>query len=230
MDVPLLLLPKGIRLDDGKSEEQLAVEIGRCKVGLVIIDPLVMTHSLDENSSTEMAKVFQALKRISERTECTFLLVHHARKQSMASNHSAQRLRGSTAILGFLDSYFFLRQVRTGRISVEHAKSRHAEPVDDFTIDMTDPDDSTTILSYAGESTNSPDKTQAALDFILHTLADNGGSLTRKELLTVAKMDGISATTVDRAVREAAGSTQVTKGRSGKEVIYSLVDMEWGEV
>jgi len=225
-DLGISVLAEPTRIDNMKAEKALIAEIQRLSAGLVILDPLVMAHEMDENSSSEMGKVFSGLRRIQAETGCTFFVVHHARKQSMVSNRASQRLRGSTAILGFLDSYLFMRQVTPGRMVLEHAKSRHAEPVEDFAVELKDVSEDATTLTYVGESKDSPDKTQAALDFLLRTLAENGGEMGRKELVERGKAEGISKSAVERAIRSGMDSSQLARGEDGRRAIYRLPSLQ----
>ncbi len=49
-------------------------------IGLIVVDPFVKSHRLDENSNAHMDAAATAWAEVAERTGCAVLLVHHVRK------------------------------------------------------------------------------------------------------------------------------------------------------
>ena len=72
------------------------------------------------------------------------------------------------------------------------------------------------------------DRTQAALDFVLRALADARGRLPRKDLIELAKVEGIPQRAVDRALLGAAESGELCKMRTGLSVSYRLPEPSLG--
>ncbi|MBP6965280.1 MAG: hypothetical protein KBC96_12845 [Armatimonadetes bacterium] len=68
------------------------------------------------------------------------------------------------------------------------------------------------------------DRTQAALDFVLRALADAGGSLPRKDLIELAKVEGIAKRTLEIALRDAVCAGELSKAKNGRDVIYSQAE------
>ena len=60
-----------------------------------------------------------------------------------------------------------------------------------------------------------------ALDFVLRTLAENGGEMGRKEIIERGKVEKISERSTCRALKEGLESGQLSKGRIGKQIVYS---------
>jgi hypothetical protein len=71
----------GFHLDDPKDEAILTAEILAQAAGLVILDALADLMVGDENSKQETQPVFNALRRITEKTGAAILVIHHANKQ-----------------------------------------------------------------------------------------------------------------------------------------------------
>ena len=67
--------------------------IGPC---LVVLDPLVRLHGIDENAVAEVAPILGFLRDIQRRFETAVVLVHHARKS--AATRPGQALRGSSEL------------------------------------------------------------------------------------------------------------------------------------
>jgi hypothetical protein len=68
-------------LDDPKDEAILTAEILAQGAGLVILDALADLMLGDENSKQDTQPVFNALRRISEKTGAAILVIHHSNKQ-----------------------------------------------------------------------------------------------------------------------------------------------------
>jgi hypothetical protein len=90
-----ILSPPTVNLETSGIEEGLTV---MCQgYDLVVIDSLrASVPAIDENSS-EMRKPLDMLFRVSERTGCVFIVIHHARKADKESKGN-QEMRGSSAI------------------------------------------------------------------------------------------------------------------------------------
>ena len=64
-------------------------------VGLIVVDPFVKSHRLDENSNVEMDAAATAWAEVAERVGCAVLLVHHVRKGSV---EGVDATRGAKAL------------------------------------------------------------------------------------------------------------------------------------
>jgi len=85
------------------DKEEMIEEIDRHSIDLVVLDPLIELHRVNENSNDAMAQVAGAFRSIAQRTNCAIHIVHHTRKppsgdsQSMAGN--ADTARGAGAVV-----------------------------------------------------------------------------------------------------------------------------------
>ena len=87
---------------------------------LLILDPFVRLHRIDENASGEVAPLLAYLRELQRRHAVAVLVVHHARKGA-ANLRAGQALRGSSEFHAWGDSNLYLR--RDGRplsLTVEH--------------------------------------------------------------------------------------------------------------
>lgn len=78
--------------------DELVAELLLREIGLLVVDPMVHSHDLDENSNPEMAAAMKAWNLVAERARCAVLLVHHFRKGGEAGSMDA--FRGGSAIGG----------------------------------------------------------------------------------------------------------------------------------
>ena len=112
--------PRGDRIDITRDDDcariiasARLIERDHGKLVLLSIDPLRNIHNADEDKSGDMMTVFERLKMIEKLLDCTALLVHHAKKATTGgSKRGGQKMRGSSAMHGFLDSGIFLDDVR----------------------------------------------------------------------------------------------------------------------
>jgi hypothetical protein len=71
---------------------------------VVILDPLLHFHGLDENSNTEMRIVAGRLLELKAATGCAIIVVHHTRKATITSRKgSALEGRGASSLWGAAD-------------------------------------------------------------------------------------------------------------------------------
>ncbi len=67
------------------DQEAVIAQARRHGIGLIVVDPFVKSHGLDENSNAHMDAAATAWAEIAEATGAAILLVHHVRKSSAAS-------------------------------------------------------------------------------------------------------------------------------------------------
>jgi len=87
-----------VKIEDDENFDQLVEKIIEIEPEVVIIDPFVKFHHLDENSATDMGRILERLRCLIEDYNLAIILVHHLGKD--ISNGA----RGSSAILGEYDA------------------------------------------------------------------------------------------------------------------------------
>jgi hypothetical protein len=78
------------------DEEALTREARARDVRLLVIDPFVHSHSLNENDNAAMAAAMAAWGRVAQEAQCAVILVHHTRKGALGGN--IEDGRGASAI------------------------------------------------------------------------------------------------------------------------------------
>jgi hypothetical protein len=66
-------------------------------IDVLIIDPFVSSHALDENNNSKIDAVVKAWVRVAIRANCVIILVHHTRKPS-GQKVTAELSRGAVAL------------------------------------------------------------------------------------------------------------------------------------
>jgi len=119
LDIHVITAPT-VRLDVERDRDALADTIVALKPKLLVLDPFVRLHRIDENLSGEVAPLLAYLRELQRRHHLAVVLVHHARKGG-AKMRAGQALRGSSEFHAWGDSNLYLR--RHGdqlTLSVEH--------------------------------------------------------------------------------------------------------------
>jgi hypothetical protein len=69
------------------------------KIKALILDPLIKTHSVSENSNSDMDLLMRALTRIAEEADCAVMVIHHSRKAGTSEKRmSMDDGRGASAV------------------------------------------------------------------------------------------------------------------------------------
>jgi hypothetical protein len=95
---------------------------------ILLLDPLVRLHRLDENSAAEISQLLGFLRELQRAHNTAIVLVHHASKKHRAQ--PGQALRGSSDLHAFGDSNAYLaRQQERLILTCEHRAARAPEPI-----------------------------------------------------------------------------------------------------
>lgn len=125
-------------LDGTAAEEVLCKELDGCT--LAIFDSLkAAAPSLEENNS-DVRKTLDMLGRVSEKTGCASIVIHHARKPKQdAVGGAKMAIRGSGAIFDACSSVLVFEATKGNPTIVSHEKARTSGRLaDDFRLTVTD--------------------------------------------------------------------------------------------
>ena len=145
-----------LRLDTPADRLRLSDTVQQLRPLLLILDPLIRLHRVDENDATQIAALLSYLRELQRQFQLAVMLVHHARKDSHASR-PGQALRGSSELHGWGDSNLYMR--RKGAqltLSTEHraAPGRDHIPLQ---LTQTGPALALTVLGAESPSGQPPD-------------------------------------------------------------------------
>lgn len=131
LDIHVITAPT-LRLDLDDDQRQLHNTLEALQPKLLVLDPLVRMHRLDENSASDISKLLGFIRELQRSFDVAIVLVHHASKKHHAQ--PGQTLRGSSDLHAFGDSNAYLAR-RSGKLTLtlEH---RSAKAPDPFEIDL----------------------------------------------------------------------------------------------
>lgn len=116
--------------------EAVVAQIKQHKIDVMIVDPFVSTHSVNENDNGAIDKVAKLWAQIADQTNCSIDIVHHLRKLA-DREATVEDARGAVALIGAARSVRILNRMsdkqakdaavseqdRFGYFSINHGKS-----------------------------------------------------------------------------------------------------------
>lgn len=119
-----------LRLDQSEHQDRLESTLYACKPVLLLLDPLVRIHAIDENVAGQVAILLGYLRSLQRKTGAAIALVHHVRKNASPNGTAGYCLRGSGDLYAWLDSFLYLRVHQGQRtLSAEHRSAPAFGPV-----------------------------------------------------------------------------------------------------
>jgi len=130
LDVQVITAPT-VRLDLEADRASLDETVAKLGPRLLVLDPFVRLHRIDENASGEVAPLLAYLRVLQRRHGVAVALVHHAKKGG-GRDRAGQALRGSSEFHAWGDSNLYLRRAGEAlTLSIEQraAPSRNGIPL-----------------------------------------------------------------------------------------------------
>lgn len=126
-----------LRLDRAQDQERLEATVLVHHPVLLVLDPLVRIHAIDENVAGQVAALLGYLRSLQRKTGVAIALVHHVRKNVSPSGGAGYSLRGSSDLYAWLDSFLYLRKHHDQlTLSAEHRSASGAGP---FVLELAQP-------------------------------------------------------------------------------------------
>jgi RecA-family ATPase len=172
LDVQVITAPS-LRLDLEADRARLEQTVATLRPRLLILDPFVRLHRIDENVSGDVAPLLAFLRELQRRHAVAIAVVHHARKGAGAVR-AGQALRGSSEFHAWGDSNLYLRRDTDDRIAltVEH---RAAAAIAAITLELTQRDDALALRPVQVDHQSQPRGEATSIDQrIAAALAETG--------------------------------------------------------
>jgi hypothetical protein len=129
-----------LRLDRDPDRMRLLETTRRLGPRLLLLDPLVRLHGIDENNAGEVAALLAYFRSLQRLLDVSVILVHHTRKNATGGIAAGQGLRGSSDIHAFGDSNLYLRRGKDHLVlSTEHRAAPASAPIP-LALIATDPE------------------------------------------------------------------------------------------
>jgi AAA domain len=117
-----------VRIDRRADQDRLARTVSRAAPRLLVLDPFVRLHRVDENDAGQVSAILGYLRALQRDLDVAVLVVHHARKNGGAQ--AGQSLRGSGDLHAWGDSNLYLRRTQGSlALTIEHRAAQAPDPL-----------------------------------------------------------------------------------------------------
>jgi len=206
LDIHVIIAPV-VRLDVEADQKRLEDTVRALRPVLLVLDPFVRLHRVDENVSAEVAPLLDYLRGLQRRHQLAVVLVHHARKGA-AHMRAGQALRGSSELHAWGDSNLYLRRGPEDglELTVEH---RAAASTSGLRLELSAEGDALALraVDTAAPLARAPAPI-STIERVEAILRDAPRPMTQREIRDLAK---IRASTVGDAL-----AALVTEGRAAR--------------
>jgi hypothetical protein len=138
-----------LRLDRDPDRARLWETTRWLRPRLLLLDPLVRLHGIDENSAGDVSGLLAYFRSLQRELGLSVLLVHHTRKNAGDGVAAGLGLRGSGDIHAFGDSNLYLQRTKERlMLSSEHRAAPAGAPV---YLELVADDAATAHLEVVGE-------------------------------------------------------------------------------
>jgi len=204
-----------LRLDTATDRLRLSQTVQEQHPVLLVLDPLIRLHRVDENDATQIAALLSYLRELQRQFQLAVLLVHHARKDSQSSR-PGQALRGSSELHGWGDSNLYLRRKGSQlTLSTEH---RAAPSRDHIPLQLTQ-SGSALALTVLERPIAQPDTPPTPIEQVRQALAQLQEPSSVQQL---QKLCGIRTANVCSALAELSAQGEVVRDARGYQLKLPL--------
>jgi hypothetical protein len=207
--IQVITIP-ALRLDSEADRLRLAATVSLHQPVLLILDPFVRLHRIDENIAGEVAPILDGLRQLQRRHGCAVMVVHHARKGG-AHLRAGQALRGSSEFHAWGDSNLFLRRQRDIlTLDIEHRAAQAPDPIR-LTLQSTPGE---LVLEAEGETDGALSDMGGAdpAQRVLETLSSAKDPVSRRELQVALR---IRTASLGSLLRDLERQGRITRGTDG---------------
>lgn len=135
--------------------DELVVELKRRQVRLLIVDPFVKSHRLEENRNDHIDFAATLWSKVADAADCAILLVHHFRKGGVSGDAAA--FRGASAMIDAARAAVSLATMsedEASKLGVDDGERRFYIRCDNAKLNLAPPPDETVWLKLCSVPLN----------------------------------------------------------------------------
>lgn len=200
--------------------------IEREKPVMVVLDSLVDIHGADENSSVQMAEIFNELRAEILTPDSALIIIHHRRKGQVGqSSNAGQSIRGASGIRGAIDSHLAVDRKGMGQeIRITQDKLRVQQQLKPFMAVLGPNKDFHLSFSYQGEDASHDEEMEKVKSDIITVLEDAAleepiAACTKQVLAEVART---TEGKISEAIKELMKSGHVVRGENAAKGLHQF--------
>jgi len=224
LDVHMITVDS-LRLDRAEHQDRLESTLLVYKPAMLILDPLVRVHGIDENIAGQVSMLLGYLRSLQRKTGAAIALIHHVRKSTSPTGAAGYSLRGSGDLYAWLDSFLYLRMHQGQRtLSAEHRSAPAFGPV---ALELAQ-SDLGTFLKAGSINDNPPEPLQNGLaERIINLLSSAPEPLTIDALRSRLQVRNQRVVEALRILASEGKIVRNTRGFNLPQVNKTPVQMSW---
>lgn len=222
----LFLSFANFRADQKNCIAGLKRVIAREKPVMVVLDSLVDIHSADENSSVQMAEIFNELRAEILTSDSALIVIHHRRKGQVGQgSNTGQSIRGASAIRAAIDTHLAIdRKGMSNEIRITQDKLRIQQQLKPFVAALGLNEGMNISFSYKGEDTTRDEELEDVKEDIITTLEDAAleepiPACTKQVL---AEVNRTTEGKISEAIKELLKSGLVVRGENAAKGLHQF--------
>ena len=158
----------GLQLNDGLVAAMVA-KIKENNIGVIIIDPFVSTHLVNENSNASIQAVVALFRKIARDTHSSISLVHHVRKGN-GDEATIDSVRGAGSLIGAARAARVMNRISKDdaeRVGIDPKEARSVFRIDDGKANLAPPSEEAVYRKMHGVQIDNGEWIGVAIPFDL---------------------------------------------------------------
>jgi hypothetical protein len=130
----------GVQINDPMADAMIR-KIKENNIGVVIFDPFISTHLVNENSNAAIQAVVALFRRIARETNASICLVHHIRKGN-GEDATIDSVRGAGSLIGAARAARVMNRIsreEAERVGISSAEAKSVFRIDDGKSNLAPP-------------------------------------------------------------------------------------------
>jgi len=208
LNVHVITVPT-LRLDVHTHRHRLRATVAAIRPRLLVLDPFVRMHRVDENAAAEVAPLLAYLRELQREHQVAVMLVHHARKAA-GRIRAGQALRGSSELHAWGDSNLYLRRNDDELVlGIEH---RAAPSPDELRLALRGEDDVVALHVIEPADAQKDAAPPPLAERVVRLLAAATQPMSWRDLRSACRVRG---TTLGKTLHALESNHQITRSRLG---------------
>ena len=155
--------------------DYMAKRINELNIGVLIIDPFVSTHLVNENSNASIQAVVAMFRKLARMTGAAIHIIHHVRKGN-GEDATVDSVRGAGSLIGAARSARVINKVtedEAARLGIDEKEARGIMRVDDGKANLAPPAEKAVYRRMIGVQLPNDEWVGVATEFKLPDLFEN---------------------------------------------------------
>lgn len=202
-----------------KYVENIVEECRKKNIGIVMVDSLIRMHNKNENDSSEMSKVLNYFKKITD-YGIACLILHHHRKNSFYGS-AGEAMRGSGDILASVDVHMALTR-KDNVVTISQTKNRFREEIKSISASFVYKDGKL-FFQFNGYQKDKEDEAKDLEDNIF-SFIDNNQGINKSELAEAFRQNtGVATGKIQKSINHLIenGKVKTTRGEKNSIKLYT---------